>query len=211
MLNVPERHFEYIATINSLTPIERDAIVELLSKAVAQECIDDLLASITPNVAFDRLKLQAVLAIAGSIINTASRFGKTREVLLNELQETLTNKSEEYSLSNDVREFILRVSENKVVCSTFKCEALKTDVSQSFENAKVITDLRPIFSEDGQSIYSTTVMSTLIIESFEGDRLSVNHFVLSDSDIDALIKILERAKVKSSVLKTFAAKGADNA
>lgn len=201
MLTIPDRHFEYITAIKIISQVDRDLIISSLSNFEMQDSIDDLINALSLSTKIEKSKIQAVLVIAGSIINTSISLGKNRKELLVDFQESLISKDDSYKLGEEDEAFLLKVAENKIVCTSFKSDALKADVQAEFEGIKIITDVRPIFSDDGREIYSTTFINTMIIEFLENGKFSSNYLSITEDDIDSMIRKLDRAKLKIAAVK----------
>jgi len=66
---------------------------------------------------------------------------------------------------------------------------------------KIITDLRPVFSTTGDKILRSVVNHRLVIDYFDGNRVSRLEFGLDLEDVAELRKTCERAELKALTLK----------
>jgi hypothetical protein len=66
---------------------------------------------------------------------------------------------------------------------------------------KIITDLRPVFSAAGDRILRSVVNHRLVIDYFDGNRVSRMEFGLDLEDVAELRKTCERAELKALTLK----------
>lgn len=95
---------------------------------------------------------------------------------------------------------------------TVKAQELQTDSERTFCEAKIITDIRPIFGEKvGDTPTAAIIVHTLRIgfhDSISSPHASSSahqdiYFALDEEDIGKLRKVLERAEEKARSLKSF--------
>jgi hypothetical protein len=98
--------------------------------------------------------------------------------------------------------FVKRVLEQPSVVTTAKAWALLVENEHNFAEARVITDIRPVFSDGTDNPQSALIVHLLRIT--HGDKqgnLSDFVFALDDVDVLKLQDALNRAQAKSSALK----------
>ena len=84
---------------------------------------------------------------------------------------------------------------------TSKALEVLTEEEHVFYSARIITDIRPIFSEDATTITASVVVHNLRIH-FGKDSAHKNFYVALDtSDIAKLRDVLDRADAKSVALQ----------
>ena len=80
---------------------------------------------------------------------------------------------------------------------------LHYDYANLFQSARVVTDIRPLFDDDGTKIKAAVVSFTLRLyfDNREGDHsLSL---ALDEADVQELMKQCERALVKAKTAKSL--------
>jgi hypothetical protein len=83
-----------------------------------------------------------------------------------------------------------------------KATSVLFENERSLVNARILTDIRPVFELEGVDVGGALVIHTLKLEYFSDSDGAKEFFVSLDSDdIDALILKLERAKQKADRLK----------
>jgi hypothetical protein len=88
-----------------------------------------------------------------------------------------------------------------------KAANLITENPQVLTQARIISDIRPIFPDDPtQPPAAAVVIHTLEITSYNGADSASSYFALDDADLDALKSSVERAIAKSSALDETLAK-----
>jgi hypothetical protein len=69
-------------------------------------------------------------------------------------------------------------------------------------DAEIITDLRPVFSNDGQSVRGAVVSHQLVVEYHDGVDSKRLHVVMDAKDIEKLLSLCKRAEVKAKAAKS---------
>lgn len=203
MLNVPKTHLEHLEKIGSLTEDERNNISNLIGEIGTKNSLDEFADFVADKSGIERKKVLPLFVIAGSILNTAARLNKTKDSVFNELIDAATINVDSFSFANESKELLYRLLDSETVLASTKCERLKNEYDSKFESIKMITDLRPIFSEDASKICHTAVVHTMDLSIIKNDEV-LSHFIsLDDADIETIFCALERAKQKSITLKKF--------
>jgi hypothetical protein len=86
---------------------------------------------------------------------------------------------------------------------TTKALDILTDAQHLFYTAKILTDVRPVFNEEGTAIEAAVIIHNLMIHYGDaGDHK--NFFVnLDTKDIKELREVLERAEAKEKAVRTL--------
>lgn len=75
-----------------------------------------------------------------------------------------------------------------------------------FRDAKIFTDLRPVFNESGDDIFGTIVSHNFIVDYYERNNLKQIILTLDDSDLDKILKLCMRAKTKTNTISSMSNK-----
>jgi hypothetical protein len=85
-----------------------------------------------------------------------------------------------------------------------KAAGLISSHPKVFTNARLMTDLRPIFdSEQGNHLVAAVRAHQLKIEYFENGRPQSFYVTLDDKDVETLKRIMDRAARKSKAIEAF--------
>jgi hypothetical protein len=88
---------------------------------------------------------------------------------------------------------------------TAKAFDLLTEYDKVFCNARVVTDMRPIFTTDvARSPDALVLVHTLRIAYHEGGDLKAVYVAMDTSDVDSLLTTLDRARKKEASLESLA-------
>ena len=84
-----------------------------------------------------------------------------------------------------------------------KVEQLRTDHLSILEDAKIVTDLRPVFDKPGERPVGAIITHTLKIITHESGEHKELYFALDGDDVLMLKRLAERALEKMASLKDF--------
>ena len=89
---------------------------------------------------------------------------------------------------------------------TAKAFGIFSDHGKTFSSVKVISDIRPIFTDDANKVQAAAIVHSLVITYVdEGDYMEF-HVALDTNDIAVVRKALDRADIKAGQLKSVIAK-----
>jgi hypothetical protein len=200
MLSIPDEHIAYIHKIDDLSEAERAAILNCIAGNTSAENINDLITCTAECSEVERDKVTASFAIAGSIISTSVKFTKSYVDVTKDFVSSLV--ALEKPVKQKSIDFIQAIINSSRVSFLFKRETLE-DVSDIILTSRILTDLRPVFSDDGSTIQGTFLINTLLLESSNSGTSTRHRFSLTAADIESLINTLNRAKTKSIALQSY--------
>lgn len=84
-------------------------------------------------------------------------------------------------------------------------QSLHTEFERLFADARIMTDVRPLFSEDPKAPPRAAVLAHTLRIDFSSSSSPDGqlYFALDDSDLDGLLEQVKRAKEKSQTLKAL--------
>jgi len=101
-------------------------------------------------------------------------------------------------------------SYDKSIALTCKTEKVLTDHDSVFYNARIMTDIRPVFDADAKSIDATVIVHTLVLHyGKDGDHKDF-YVALDTGDIAKLEIAIDRAKKKEALLQSLIQKSSVN-
>lgn len=86
---------------------------------------------------------------------------------------------------------------------TSKAVGLLTDAANLFYAARILTDVRPIFNEEGNVVEATVLLHNLVLHYGENGQHKDFFVTLDTNDVKALREILDRADNKAKALKSL--------
>jgi len=118
--------------------------------------------------------------------------------LLDAISEALPDKDISKSISNEVLTDYLNAASLR---TSAKAATLLFDEERVFLNARIITDIRPVFGEDASSsdIPAAFIIHSLRV-SYRGEGGEDFFIGLSTKDLEEFKKVIERALIKANTL-----------
>jgi len=102
-----------------------------------------------------------------------------------------------------LKERLVRVLSIATLQIVVKAYDILTEHSHTFSTARIMTDIRPVFRESAESSPEAAVIIHMLNLDFSKDGKRQEFVVALDTkDVQQLIDILERAKVKTETLKS---------
>jgi hypothetical protein len=211
-LTIPEARREGFVAISSLT---MDVINELT------QCLEQIPASLfDPDSVVEKVitaklklideeKVALVVETALTLFSPLIESGKPIQEFLDDLIEA-TNEAVaagELNINEDgkinLRDNLFALLTVPSIGLSAKATSVLFENERSVLSSKLISEVRPIFGIEEDSIGGAVIVHTLRLEYFaKGDGCQNNFYIqLDDSDLDDLIFKLERAKNKSLKIK----------
>ncbi len=199
MLSVPEAQKPFLRILATVSPAERDALKSALESAGPHPYIPELARSVAASGPLDLESTLGVLSVAGSLVPMIRRVGADAVPLVGMVVEAsvaagiAVSKVEQKRL----KELLLILLRSSAVTMTLKAAEVALEVDRAFDEARVMTDLRPLFS-DNDEVSAGVVMHTLRISLIGTEGISV---VLDEADLLQLEQQILRARKKASALR----------
>lgn len=87
-----------------------------------------------------------------------------------------------------------------------KALSLASEAQKTFSSARIFTDVRPVFGEEISDPSAAVIVHTLRIEFVENNDDRQLFLALDGDDLDAISKVVDRAREKEKALKSFLSK-----
>lgn len=207
--SVPARHARTLKALVKLDDSQFGKIIDSLKSA------GDSLSSVTDiQMAFEAgsvlgrgVARRAVLAVIGLYVLHTSHNWELRQIV------DQASKSKELELA-DAEQSVLAERLNQLLASTdLQLVAKAVDIvgeqANNFHRSRVITDMRPVFSDAGEEAVDAAVITqTLIINYFDDGGQKRSLFVsLGEDHIRKLQHDLARAELKADAIRRLCASG----
>jgi hypothetical protein len=207
-INVPPSEY---ATLRDFAELPDSAFSEFVSglteiePAIKQLDFSDVLAQKSKSVAPADLK--AFLRTFFSLYRIMEVRGKSAEVVAADLKETIEReKPNNFPLQKvDVlRERVQKIlSIGGAVSVVAKAANVLGEQERVFLSARVMSDIRPVFSDQPDSVSGAVVTHSLNIHYHEEGKHRDFFVALAANDLQELKKVIERAERKSATLKSL--------
>jgi hypothetical protein len=102
---------------------------------------------------------------------------------------------------NDIADGLKALNNNNPLVILEKSSELTYAHQNILQESRIVTDIRPVFSPDGESVTRAVIIHTLLIEYSDGPDRRKMEFALDAADVAELLKACERAEFKATALK----------
>jgi hypothetical protein len=100
-----------------------------------------------------------------------------------------------------IAEFLGSISEEHPLTILTKAEHLALSYENLFTDARLLTDIRPVFDSSGTKVIEYLIAHTLLIEYYAEPKRREIALALDASDVVRLKQLCERAETKAATLK----------
>ncbi len=207
-IRVPERHFEGIAKILSLADEAFQELLVALAKLPVKLYPKDLLTKAISGVRDIPPDSAGIItdAVLSLCMNRARSDKNTLDYVSEVTQSIEESGSKTLKLSTETKEILrsrfAKILDVKPLAVSAKATNLFLEYERSFSSARVLTDIRPIFDAKADSPPdAAVVVHTLSIHYHQNGDHKEFFVAMDDEDVQMLLDVLERAKLKAKSLK----------
>lgn len=204
-LKIPDIAIEGLRLLNEMNDEEVYRVFEIIEN-LEPEMNWQALRSQISNKDEDRENVIRVFEAIRGLYDFRLRTDKPIGELVTEVIESALEDETLKSKINDKEKFSERLNRalsfNNSLGITAKAENVMSEHQNVFVESKILTDLRPIFSEEiDEDNPVTTIIHNLRITYFADNNMKSMVFALDSEDIDKLEEIIARARSKEKRLK----------
>jgi len=208
---IPKAYQRGFAKIKELSSSDVEAITASLAKASATSTggLKDLISAVARDMnAMKREDIEGVIKALYSLYVYRVDAETPLSELVSELTHAMLASGEEsLALSEEGKgEFenkITKLLSVDTVAVASKVEHLKFEYPNTFRDARILSDIRPIFAKPDERPVGAAITHTLKIEYHGGDEHKEFYVTLDAEDLQKMKKIFERAEAKVSSLRTL--------
>ena len=202
-LHIPDRVKPIVARIQALTAPDFERILDTLKSAQPHLSNERLVAEVSEALPE---KLKDADEIIDALV-TMNRFRMHTERTIEQFVRAMVSAVEDQTESDspfDSTKFSERVSallSAEVLLVLARASALQHSHDHVFMSARVVSDVRSVFDQDGDKIQGSMIIHNMNMTYFqEGERKEF--FVAMDNDdIAKLRKVLDRTEAKTAALQ----------
>ena len=195
-LRIPQRYRVGLAAVDRLTDSDVELIQAHLAASEGEVSIDLLAGQLSSQVETE-VDLEQLLEAVASLTGLLPEDGEGAEALAVDVSEssdlTLARERPEYAAR------LLKLMEVPVLAIAARAMGVVTDHDKVFHEARILTDVRPIFERDVSSgVKAATVSATMKVEYHAGGRSGIESFfvTLDRGDLEHLRRVVDRALAK---------------
>ena len=208
-IRVPDRYAPTLSEFVQLPPVKIAALLKSLREEQPTLEVEELVQSLAERLALDVGKVREILQLLSSLVATRESYGASIDEFVEALRSAMEATGKEELRPDDWSTFQSAIGEalssESAVSLSFKAIDLLNDHQRIYWNARVLTDLRPIFrAEVTEPPVAMVVAHPLKLTYREGDATKEFFVALDKIDVHGLITILGRALSKEESLRTLA-------
>lgn len=211
-ISIPRKDLPVFKKISELGKPQFNSLVSALGNTkptVGQykfaEAISSKVKSVKPG------DIAEILRVVFILYSVKARTGVSPQVLAGDVGKScveLSSKDNQFNkqsaniLSNRLGKLL---SLDKTVAITSKAGDVLTEHKHTFCSARILSDIRPVFSEKAESAPAAVIIHNLQIGFHDGGTGEHQEFyvALDTDDIQALKEVIERAEKKTIVLESI--------
>jgi hypothetical protein len=205
---IPERYRPGIMAIRALSPEAADELVTALANAPMGPNTASIMQAAGVARSIQRAKLsmiiEALVSLGVVLYESNLDLGTLAHDVVNAMSEMAGG---DHAIQQDEALVLERRFQRLLDCRSLmnasKAIGLRTDFPNTFCDAKILTDVRPVFGDDPKQPPSGAIIThTLKIEYHHGGGRPQEFYVgLDAEDVDTLARAVQRARDKSSSLR----------
>ena len=212
-LRIPKSEEESFARLVTLPGERSSALIAALADAQPAFSVRKLAENIAPKVGLDTNDVYSLVRIAAVLYTTLDRSDSALPEFLDQIrragEETGRDDLRPPNLNWDDIAPRLRklLSLDKSLGVTAKALDVLAEHEKVYCNARILTDVRPVFARDvDQAPEALILVHKLRISYHQNGKIRTTYIALDADDIDSLFDILSRASKKEKSLESLAAK-----
>ena len=205
---IPDDYKSGIRTIISLSDKDLDTLIKLFEENPIVLNIREFNQKILPKIDFlESSDANKLIDTIGSLYELRLNLDISTEEFVDEIVAVINeDKDDLLDISpENIDKFKERLSHLlniKSLSLRTKAANLIVDNQIIFRDAKLISDIRPIFGADVEDApIGTVLVHTLKLEYIENDYPKSFHIALDDTDVTNLITLLKRTQIKSETIR----------
>ncbi len=207
-LRLPTEDHPLLVKFFSLPKASVKSLVKFLQREPPALMRETLAARVSKRIKVSPRDASQLLSVVTNFFSAFRKSGLSIEDFLVEFRKALEETREaelhfEGRRWNEHKSYLVQILKcEKSIGVTSKALSVMTDHARIFRDARILTDLRPVFgSNPNEPPDAAVIVHTLKIEHMV-DRENKDFFVALDSlDLDRLDKVIRRAKLKERGLK----------
>ncbi len=211
-LTIPEEYEDGIAVIKSLSDTDLNRILEALKEAKPSGDPGDIVQMLRSDLpSISETDLEKFVETLYSLYSFRAHSDVSVDQFVADLSEATTESDNPKVRTSNPADLAVLKSRFKALLTVrpfstlSKAQGLRYDFANIFWDAKVISDIRPVWDGDvTKPPEGIVITQTLKLEYHYIGGHGEIYVCLDRDDIEALISVLERAQTKATTLKSLA-------
>ena len=200
---IPDRMKPIVARILALTASDFKQILGVLGSAQPALSIEHLAAEVSKALPKTLKDAGEIIHVLGSMNHVRLRAGRTIEQFVRGISASVEAPAK-LAPPLDRAKFFERVSallSAEALLVSTRAHDLQHNYDRVFVSARVASDIRSVFDQDGNEIQGSMIVHNMHLTYFQEGELKGFFLAMDNTDIAKLRKVLDRADAKTTVLQ----------
>jgi hypothetical protein len=179
-----------------------DDLIEAANKQQPALTAGEVVTAISKDLLIKSDDLRKLFNALENLKNLSEEFGGTKKAidqLSNTLRDDVSSKLKEKN--DSIVKAIERYAGDNSVTISYKAQRLTYIRENIYQDAEIITDVRPVFDAKGEKIIEYLITHYLVATYFHNGRFEQIHLAMDAADVVKLRKGCDRAIIKSRAIK----------
>ena len=205
-LTVPNALIPQLSKLASLTEASAAELFSAIDSAPAllnPKIMASKIAAQTPSIPQEDLSgiLEALFSVSAAQVATSVPVSK----FVDDVAESLSEKKAKLDVDK-LKPKLEKLLRLRALSLAVKASTLQRDHASLFLNARIFTDVRPVFAEAPETVETAVVFHSLKLTYLQSSEPQEFFLAMDDDDLAALQKVIARAEKKSKAIRTFLGK-----
>ena len=209
-LRIPDDYQAGLACILKLADASVSQLAEAIRQAPPTAKLPEIISVVAPEVPdLSGEQLSDILATLFSLYIVRGQADVSLKRFVDDLIEAMRATGRDDLMvppeqSSAIKERLARLLDIEPLNTFSKAVGLRGDHQRTFCDARILTDLRPVFGQDPSAPpVGAVIVHNLKLEYHESGDHKEFFLALDSDDIETLIEALERARIKSKSLQSL--------
>lgn len=205
LITIPKSAHKVLKSLSNLDDSQFSRLITALSEATAGLSMSHFAEEVASRFEHDASSIKAIVVELFQIDGVRETFTLTPA----ELAQSVADAASDISALSEEDRQVLRnrlqqIFEGRTSLSlTAKAGGVACDYERVFYNARILTDVRPVFDHQGEVVEAAAIIHNLVIHFGENSEHKDFYVTLDTQDIDVLRKALDRAATKANALRNL--------
>ena len=202
-LTVPSSLIPHLAKLSSLSDESAEELLSALNSSTPilnPKMMASKVAPLVPSIQPE--DLDGILGALFSLSSVRTINNISISTFLDDVYESLSAKKNDLNLAA-LKSRLGKLLQSAPVILATKASTIQREHSSIFVNARIFTDLRPVFGNGPESVQAAVVFHNLKITYVQCNESREFFVALDDEDLAMLQKTIVRAEAKSKAMRTF--------
>jgi len=209
-LSIPKSDFPTLIDVLNLNESDFRKLLEAIREATSALSRLQLETQLAPSLEAPRHKLQDILRLFITLyrvqweanMSTQRFVDAVIEAIQRNPEQSLASVGDKWDTYRHRLQALMQFDEPLGIIA--KVAELTSASAQTLHDARIITDIRPVFKSDpSEAPAAALILHDLVITYHDDDRLKTFHVTLEDNDIQILRTLLDRAEAKGKTLRSM--------